>query len=100
MAAQRSALDKMVMQWEAAVVHGDQDTANEVHIAGDMNLVEWCNDNNFTQMVEKHCVSGAQRVCTMAYLRDSAADEGRGFDFKDPWRVTPGVPHCRPETFW
>ena len=76
MAAQRTALDKMLLQWEAAVVHGDgaQDTANEVHIAGDMNLdylkgrwlessyplvtlgrmvSECCNSNNFVQMVNE-----------------------------------------------
>ena len=74
LAAQRTALDKMLMQWEAAVMHGTQDTPNEVHIAGDMNVdclkgkwlepgyslvtlgrmvVECCNSNNFTQMVDK-----------------------------------------------
>ena len=74
MAAQRKALDKMLAQWEAAVSHGSQDTPNEVHIAGDMNLDclggrwlqsgyslvslgrmvdECCSSNNFTQMVDK-----------------------------------------------
>ena len=74
MAAQRTALEKMLGQWEDAVVHGNHDTPNEVHIAGDMNLdslkgrwlepnyslvglarmvLECCNTNNFTQMVDK-----------------------------------------------
>ena len=37
MAAQRTALS-MLDQWEDAVMHGNHDTPNEVHIAGDMNL--------------------------------------------------------------
>ena len=74
MAAQRSALDRMLLQWEEAVVHGSSGTPNEVHIAGDLNLdslngrwletgyslvtlgrmvVDCCNTNNFTQMVDK-----------------------------------------------
>ena len=38
MSAQREALDKMLGQWQEAVVHGNPDNPNEVHIAGDMNL--------------------------------------------------------------
>ena len=38
MSSQRSALATMLGQWEDALAHGDQDTVNEVHIAGDMNL--------------------------------------------------------------
>ena len=38
MSAQREALDKMLGQWKEAVVHGNPDNPNEVHIAGDMNL--------------------------------------------------------------
>ena len=74
MAAQRSSLEKMLEQWEDAVVHGNPETPNEVHIAGDMNLdslggrwiepgyslvslgrmvMDCCNSNNFTQMVDK-----------------------------------------------
>ena len=74
MAAQREALDKMLKQWENALVHGNPDTPNEVHIAGDMNLDSsggrWlqadyplvtlgrmvrdsCNLNNFSQLVDK-----------------------------------------------
>ena len=74
MASQRSALTTMLGQWEDALVHGDQDTVNEVHIAGDMNLdslkgrwlesdyslitlarmaKDCCNMNSFTQVVDK-----------------------------------------------
>ena len=73
MAAQRTALEKMLTQWEDAVVHGNPEVSNEVHIAGDMNLDSvngrWlkpdyssvslgrmvndcCNANNFSQMVD------------------------------------------------
>ena len=73
-AAQRKALEKMLAQWEDAVVHDQPDQPNEVHIAGDMNLdslngrwlqteyplvslarmvIDCCNMNNFTQMVDK-----------------------------------------------
>ena len=72
--SQRSALATMLGQWEDALVHGDQDTVNEVHIAGDMNLdslegrwqesdyslvtlarmvIDFCNLNSFTQVVDK-----------------------------------------------
>ena len=74
MAAQRTILDKMLMQWEAAVVHDVKDSSNEVHIAGDMNIdcledrwqdskyslvtlgrmvIQCCNSNNFSQMVDQ-----------------------------------------------
>ena len=74
MAAQRTVLDKMLMQWEAALCYEVQDSANEVHIMGDMNLdclnnrwqeasyplvslsrmvIQCCNSNNFSQMVDK-----------------------------------------------
>ena len=64
----------MLDQWEDAVMHGNHDTPNEVHIAGDMNLdslrgrwlesdyslvslsrmvQDCCNSNNFTQLVDK-----------------------------------------------
>ena len=73
-ASQRAALEKMLRQWDDAVVHGQPDEPNEVHIAGDMNLdcldgrwlepdyplvtlsrmvMESCNMNNFSQMVDK-----------------------------------------------
>ena len=38
MAAQRSALERMLVQWEEAVIYGNPGVPNEVHIAGDMNL--------------------------------------------------------------
>ena len=38
MAAQRSCLEKLLLQWEKAVNFGNPKTVNEVHIAGDMNL--------------------------------------------------------------
>ena len=74
MAAQRTTLDRMLLQWEEAVSHGTSGATNEVHIAGDMNLdslggrwlepgyslvtlgrmvEECCSSNNFTQMVDK-----------------------------------------------
>ena len=74
MASQRAALEKMLGQWDDAVVHGQPDEPNEVHIAGDMNLdcldgrwlepdyplvtlsrmvMESCNMNNFSQVVDK-----------------------------------------------
>ena len=74
MAAQRGALEKMLGQWEDAVVHGNPDHPNEVHVAGDMNLDSlggrWleadyslvtlgrmvrdcCLVNNFSQMVDQ-----------------------------------------------
>ena len=74
MAAQRTALDIMLSQWEEAVCHGVSGTPNEVHVAGDFNLDslsgrwldpsyslvtlgrmvdECCNTNNFFQMVDK-----------------------------------------------
>ena len=74
MAAQRTILDKMLMQWEAAVIHDVKDSSNEVHIAGDMNIdclgdrwqdsnyslvklgrmvIQCCNSNNFSQMVDQ-----------------------------------------------
>ena len=74
MAAQRGALEKMLGQWEDAVVHGNPDLPNEVHGAGDMNLDSlggrWleadyslvtlgrmvrdcCLVNNFSQMVDQ-----------------------------------------------
>ena len=74
MAAQRRAQDRMLMQWEAALVYGNTDTTNEVHIAGDMNLdcmsgrwlessyslvslgrmvADCCNSNNFSQVVDQ-----------------------------------------------
>ena len=74
MAAQRTVLDKMLMQWEAALGYEVQDSANEVHIVGDMNLdcldnrwqeasyplvslsrmvIQTCNSNNLSQMVDK-----------------------------------------------
>ena len=80
MAAQRKALEKMLAQWEDAVVRGNPDTPNEVHIAGDMSLdslherwlqtdyslvtlarmvMDCCNANNFVQMVDKV----TSRVC-------------------------------------
>jgi hypothetical protein len=61
-------------QWDDAVVHGNPESSNEVHVAGDMNLdslngrwlkpdyslvslgrmvMDCCNANNFTQMVDK-----------------------------------------------
>ena len=73
-AAQRDSLDKMLTQWEAALVHSSPNTPNEVHIAGDMNLDSlggrWleadyslvtlsrmvrdcCYLNNFNQLVDK-----------------------------------------------
>ena len=73
-AAQREALQKMLSQWQEALVYGNPDSANEVHIAGDMNLDSlsgrWleanyslvtlsrmvrdcCNLNNFIQLVDK-----------------------------------------------
>ena len=73
-AAQRSTLKKQLEQWEDALEHQNQDGNNEVHIMGDMNLdsykgrwldpgyslvtlarmvVDCCNNNNFTQMVDK-----------------------------------------------
>ena len=73
MAAQRSCLEKLLLQWEKAVNFGNPKTVNEVHIAGDMNLdslggrwlkpdyslvslarmvVDCCNAYNFTQMVD------------------------------------------------
>ena len=74
MAAQRSALEKMLGQWGEALVHGNPEQPNEVHVAGDMNLdclngrwlepdyslaslsrmvLECCNMNNFSQVVDK-----------------------------------------------
>ena len=74
MAAQRTALERMLAQWEDAIVHENPETPNEVHIAGDMNLdslknrwlqpdyslyslatmvMNCCNSNNFSQMVNK-----------------------------------------------
>ena len=73
MAAQRTTLEKQLMQWEEAVSFGNPRTPNEVHIAGDMNLdslngkwlksdytlvslarmvMDCCNTYNFTQMVD------------------------------------------------
>ena len=73
-AAQRTALGKMLAQWEDAIVHGNPSLPNEVHIAGDMNLdsmkgrwleadyslvslarmvLDCCNSNNLSQMVDK-----------------------------------------------
>ena len=72
MAAQRSVLDTMLSQWENAIMYGNQNTPNEVHIVGDTNLnslkgkwlepnyhlvtlarmvMDCCNTNNFAQMV-------------------------------------------------
>ena len=74
MAAQRTALETMLMQWEEAIMHDNPDLPNEVHIAGDMNLdclngrwlesdyalvtlarmvLNCCNSNNFSQLVDK-----------------------------------------------
>ena len=74
MAAQRSTLEKQLMQWKEAINFGNPRTPNEVHIAGDMNLdslngkwlnsdynlmslakmvMDCCNTHNFTQMVNK-----------------------------------------------
>ena len=74
MAAQRTSLEKMLEQWENAIIHGNPDTPNEVIIAGDMNLnslggrwlepdytlvslarmvVDTCNANNFSQLVDR-----------------------------------------------
>ena len=74
MVAQRTTLEKQLLQWEEAVSYGNPDSPNEVHIAGDMNLdsfkgkwlepgyalvtlarmvIDCCNANNFTQMVDK-----------------------------------------------
>ena len=74
MAAQRAALEKMLGQWGEAVVHENPEQPNEVHVAGDMNLdclngrwlepdyslvslsrmvLECCNMNNFSQVVDK-----------------------------------------------
>ena len=41
MAAQRIILDKMLKQWEEAVVYDAPDSSNEVHVAGDMNIDCW-----------------------------------------------------------
>ena len=72
-AAQRTALEKMLEQWEEAIVHSNPDVPNEVHIAGDMNLnslggrwletdyplvslsrmvLDTCNASNFSQLVD------------------------------------------------
>ena len=74
MASQRTALDKMLAQWEDAVIHDTSGVPNEVHVAGDMNLDSlggrWlepcyslvslsrmvelcCSANNFSQMLDK-----------------------------------------------
>ena len=36
--AQRAYLDRFVLQWEAATMHGNPAEPNEVHISGDMNI--------------------------------------------------------------
>ena len=72
LAAQRTALEKMLDQWGEAIAHGNHDEPNEVHIAGDLNLntfggrwlepdyalvslsrmvMDSCNINNFSQLV-------------------------------------------------
>ena len=74
MADQRTALRLQLSQWEDALEYGNPDLPNEVHIAVDMKLdslkgrwlepgyplvtlarmvVDCCNANNFTQMVNK-----------------------------------------------
>ena len=74
LSAQRTALGKMLSQWEDAVFYEDPNVPNEVHIAGDINLdcleerwlqpdyalvslsrmvIEFCDANNFKQMVNK-----------------------------------------------
>ena len=74
MADQRTALKLQLAQWEDALEYGNPDLPNEVHVAGDMNLdslkgrwlepgyslvtlarmvVDCCNANNFTQLVDK-----------------------------------------------
>ena len=73
-ASQRKALEKILAQWDNAVVHDSPDKPNEVHIMGDMNLeslnnrwvqpdyplaslarlvLQYCSLNNFSQMVDK-----------------------------------------------
>ena len=73
LADQREALRLQLGQWEEALAHGSPDVPNEVHVAGDMNLdslkgrwlepgyplvtlarmvVDCCNANNLTQMVD------------------------------------------------
>ena len=73
LAAQRSALDKMLLQWETAKMFGGQVEPNEVHVMGDMNIdclndrwvdkkyslsslgrtvVDFCNSHNFVQLVK------------------------------------------------
>ena len=72
--SQRDYLDRFLTQWEKAIVHGDPGEANEVHVAGDMNVDildgKWlrpdyhlitlsrmiqsiCNAANFSQLVSK-----------------------------------------------
>ena len=74
MAAQRTSLEKMLEQWEEAVVYDNPSESNEVHVVGDMNLnsfngrwlepdyslvslsrmvLDICNAHNFTQLVDK-----------------------------------------------
>ena len=93
MAAQRIILDKMLMQWEAALVYDAPDSANEVHIAGDMNIdclegrwqesnyslvtlgrmvIQCCNSNNFTQMVNQ--VTRVQHNSTRGETATSCID--------------------------
>ena len=73
-ASQRKALEKILAQWDNAVVHDSPSKPNEVHIMGDMNLdsmnnrwvqpdyplislarlvLQCCSLNNFSQMVDK-----------------------------------------------
>ena len=72
-AAQRNVLRKQLNQWEEALEYGNPNADNEVHVMGDINLdsykgrwlepgyslvtlarmvVEFCNSNNFTQVVK------------------------------------------------
>ena len=74
LAAQKTTLDKQLLQWEKAVSHGNHNTPNDVHITGDMNIdnlkgrwlqfdyalvtlarkvIDCFNTFNFTQVVDK-----------------------------------------------
>ena len=95
MSTQRTSLNKMLAQWEAATRYGGQDQSNEVHVSGDMNIdclngrwldasyslvslgrmaVDFCNVYGFSQLgqqttrVQFNSVSGATSVSCIDHV--------------------------------